>query len=90
VRGPGGGRLDHRVSNFGAVKSTDRLIAVPPQIGFMRAEYCCTFLRPMLPPELYLEVRKHVFLWEVASCPEEEARSERLTAAVNARWKKAG
>lgn len=63
----------------------------PEQAGFMRAEMCCLFLEPILnnvSRDLYIQVRKAVHDWDVG--PEAVAETAMRSAAVNARWKKAG
>lgn len=74
-------------------KPKARYQAWPEQAGFLRAQMCCSFLEPILNDvsrELYLQVRKAVFDWDVASNPDAVATSVRMKAAQNARWRKVG
>lgn len=60
----------------------------PASSAVIRAQACCMFLEEMMPRDLYLKVRKAVFQWDERNDPGYE-ESQKLTAAVNARWKRA-
>ena len=49
------------------MRPNDRTPPLPEQAACIRLEVCCLYLREVLPPKLYTEVRTAVSRWNIES-----------------------